>query len=290
MRNTKSRILGFILAAAMLTGCGESSSSVKDNSSSSKESSSIDSMVSQNDQKTTTTAESSELTTSESSEAESSSVKESETNSSEFDSSKIPELKRKLGTASRTDGNGRILCRVAFKEGEVNTESSMRSNLSGGLYHLDDDKEVLKVNKSDAGFDFKGLPNYTIDGSRLEDAKKVEGSDTIYLERGEAFTSKRAKIYETYYEDHFVTGVCFDRNKIKDLNKYEFADSGEEGSDLYKLGYSKVQVESIIGKGYDYGDFSFYKYYSENDEIYYYQIIEYKNGEVERVYILNHEP
>ena len=277
----KKKIVMIMAVAALLCGC---------NNSSSKDDSLTDVKVTHYTQQTTTTV--TEQTTAEpkeTSETESSEVSEpKKDNLPEFDTNKIPVLTRKLGTASRTDGNGRILCRVAFKEGEVNTESRMRSNFSGGLFHLDDDKEVLKVNKGDAGFEFKGLPNYIVDGTSLDDVKKVEGSDTIYLEIGEVF--KRSKIYGNEYDDHFVTGVCFDRNKIKNLDKYEFADSGKEGSDLFKLGYSKAQVEQIIGKGYDYGDFSYYKYYSEEDEIYYYQIIEYKDGETERVFILNHEP
>ena len=72
-----------------------------------------------------------------------------------------------------------------------------------------------------------------------------------------------------------------------DISLEEFDKMGEEHL-VYRLGDDKKTVETILGKGYDYGNYSFYKNsYQAGDEMgHYYQVVEYKDNLVQRVYIL----
>ena len=78
----------------------------------------------------------------------------------------------------------------------------------------------------------------------------------------------------------FVAGLLY----------YRFGRNDKVGEEhlVYRLGDDKKTVETILGKGYDYGNYSFYKNsYQAGDEMgHYYQVVEYKDNLVQRVYIL----
>lgn len=272
-----------IAVLAMCTGCA--------NNSSNSDESLADVKTSQYQQEISSSSQQETKATKSTAETES---KKPDENTDEFDKSKIPEAPRNIKICMRYD-NDDFMNFVGFRsEGALLYEDSAFGQFERNYIHLKDDKRQHVVLKKQTGFDFVGTPVVQVTGNAIEGIEKVKDSDTIFFEYGKAADWELEEKTTTYlagdYPNHIVIGFCFDKDYIKDLNTYRFGRNDKMGEEhlVYRLGDDKKTVETILGKGYDYGNYSFYKNsYQAGDEMgHYYQVVEYKDNLVQRVYIL----
>ena len=278
----KKKLAVIVSVVALFTGCAGNSSD--------KDDSLADVKVTQYQQETVTTTEKQPEPTPTVTIPDSKKDEPSENNTGDFDKTKIPESEKTIRFCSRYDDD-EFMSFVGFlNESERMLEQTVLEQLGVGYIHLNSDKEVFRKVKKEAGFDFEGTTVRKVDGNAIEGFTNNETGDILYLEYAEV--AKTVTRMGGDYPNHVITAICIDKDNVKDLNDYHFgrSDKVDEEDKVYHLGDKRETVEKIMGKGYDYGNYSFYQNTITNGEPeHYYQIVEYGDDTVQRVYFLHKE-
>lgn len=147
---------------------------------------------------------------------------------------------------------------------------------------------VLEQNDTSKGFIFSGTAMVSTFQSEINTEDEPIYIETVTDEDGE-------EIY---------TALGFDISRIPNgvESEWTFARTGKDANgrntgyaDYFKLGDGKDKVESLIGKGYEYGEYAFYigmseDFIDDNEDLKVYFIVEYgADDTVQKVFILHRD-